>query len=205
MKQKGLAKNSDPAIYQPYLQVSSSFFLSHMTFVVRTASRPESVAAAMRTVLRDVDKNQPISIASMDSLIATTTAETRFQVRLLATFALIALTLTIVGIYGVLAYSVAQRTPEIGVRMALGAQGADVLRMLLRRTLFLISLGIVIGGTGALALTRVLARFLFEVKPSDLPTFAMVTLALVSSALAASYVPIRRAMKVDPMVALRYE
>ena len=205
VKQKGLAKNSDPAIYQPYLQVSSSFFLSHMTFVVRTASRPESVAAAMRTVLRDVDKNQPISIASMDSLIATTTAETRFQVRLLATFALIALTLTIVGIYGVLAYSVAQRTPEIGVRMALGAQGADVLRMLLRKTLFLISLGIVIGGTGALALTRVLARFLFEVKPSDLPTFAMVTLALVSSALAASYVPIRRAMKVDPMVALRYE
>ena len=77
--------------------------------------------------------------------------------------------------------------------------------MLLRKTLFLISLGIVIGGTGALALTRVLARFLFEVKPSDLPTFAMVTLALVSSALAASYVPIRRAMKVDPMVALRYE
>jgi len=204
VKQKGLAKNSDPAIYQPYLQVSSSFFLSHMTFVVRTASRP-GVAAGMRTVLREVDKNQPISIASMDSLIATTTAETRFQVRLLATFALIALTLTIVGIYGVLAYSVAQRTPEIGVRMALGAQGADVLRMLLRKTLFLISLGIVIGGTGALALTRVLARFLFEVKPSDLPTFAMVTLALVSSALAASYVPIRRAMKVDPMVALRYE
>jgi putative ABC transport system permease protein len=205
VKQKGLAKNSDPAIYQPYLQVSSSFFLSHMTFVARTASRPESFAAGMRTVLRDVDKNQPISIASMDSLIATTTAETRFQVRLLATFALIALTLTIVGIYGVLAYSVAQRTQEIGVRMALGAQSVDVLRILLRKALVLISVGIAIGGAGALALTRVLARFLFEVKPSDLPTFAAVALAMAFLALAASYFPARRAMRVDPMVALRYE
>jgi putative ABC transport system permease protein len=205
VKQQGLAKNSDPAIYQPYLQVSHSFFLGHMTFVVRTASRPESVAAGMRAVLRDVDKNQPISIASMDSLIATTTAETQFQVRLLATFAMIAFALTIVGIYGVLAYSVAQRTREIGVRMALGAQSGDVLRMVLRKALVVISLGIVIGGAGAFALTRVLARFLFEVKPGDVPTLSVVALALVFSALAACYIPARRAMRVDPMVALRYE
>ena len=205
VKQRGLATGSDPAIYQPYLQISSPFFLSHMTFVVKTASRPESVASGIRTVLRSVDKNQPISIASMDTLIAATTAESRFQARLLAAFAMVSLALTIVGIYGVLAYSVAQRTREIGVRMALGAQGADVFGMLLRKAVVLISVGIVIGGAGALALTRVLKKFLFEVKPADLPTFAAVTAILALSALAACYLPARRAMRVDPMVALRYE
>ena len=176
-----------------------------MNLVVRTASRPESVASGMRAVLRSVDKNQPISIASMDSLIATTTAEPQFETRLLATFALVALALTIVGIYGVLAYSVAQRTPEIGVRMALGAQGTDVLQMLLRRALVLISVGIALGGAGALALTRLLANFLFEVKPDDPLTFVAVALMLACAALAAGTIPARRAMKVDPMVALRYE
>jgi len=205
VKQQGLAKGSQPAIYQPYLQVSSPFFLSHMTFVVKTALRAESVAAGMRAVLRDVDKNEPIFISSMDSLMAATTADTRFQTRLLTAFALIALALTVVGIYGVLAYSVAQRTQEIGVRMALGAQSGDVLQMLLRRVLVLISVGIVLGGAGALALTRVLAKFLFEVKPGDLPTLAAVALVLTLSALAACYVPAQRAMRVDPMVALRYE
>jgi putative ABC transport system permease protein len=205
VKQQGLAKRSDPAIYQPYLQISSQFFLSHMTFVVKTASRPESVASGIRTVLRSVDRNQPTSIASMDTLVAATTSESRFQTRLLAAFAMVSLVLTIVGIYGVLAYSVAQRTREIGVRMALGAQGADVFGMLLRKALVLISAGIVIGGAGALALTRVLEKFLFEVKPADLPTFAGVAIILALSALSACYVPARRAMRVDPMVALRYE
>ncbi|OLE16072.1 MAG: hypothetical protein AUG83_04450 [Acidobacteria bacterium 13_1_20CM_4_57_11] len=205
VKQQGLAKGSEPAIYQPYLQVSQPFFLNHMTFVVRTALGPESVASGMRAVLRNVDKNQPISIRSLDSLIATTTAEPQFQARLLATFAVVALALTIVGIYGVLAYSVAQRTREIGVRMALGAQGRDVMQMLLGKALVLMSMGIILGGAGAFALTRVLTKFLFEVKPTDVPTFAAVALTLVLSALAACYVPARRAMKVDPMVALRYE
>ena len=205
VKQQGLAKKSEPAIYQPYLQASRPGFLSHMTFVVRTASRSESVATGMRAVLRSVDKNQPISIASMDSLIATTTAEPQFQARLLATFALVALALTIVGLYGVLAYSVAQRTREIGVRMALGAQSVDLLQMLVRRALVIISVGIALGGAGAFALTRVLVNFLYEVKPNDLPTFAAVSLALSFAALAACYAPVRRAMRVDPMVALRYE
>ena len=205
VKQRGLAQSSDAAIYQPYLQISSPFFLSHMTFVVKTASPPESVASGIRTVLRSVDKNQPISIASMDTLIAATTAESRFQARLLAAFAAVSLVLTLVGIYGVLAYSVTQRTREIGVRMALGARGSDVLGMLLRKAFVLILAGITIGGAGALALTRVLEKFLFEVKPSDLPTFVAVVVTLALSALAACYVPARRAMKVDPMVALRYE
>jgi predicted permease len=205
VKQQGLAKDSDAAIYRPYLQVSSPFFLSHMTFVVRTALPPESIAAGMRGILRDVDKSRPIAIASMDSLIAATTAESRFQTRLLTTFALIALALTIVGTYGVLAYSVAQRTQEIGVRMALGARSADVLQMLLKKALVLISAGIVLGGAGAFTLTRVLTGFLFEVKPSDLPTLAAVALILALATLAACYVPARRAMRVDPIVALRYE
>ena len=205
VRQRGLATGSDPAIYQPYLQISSAFFLSHMTFVVKTASRPESVAAGIRTVLRSVDKNQPISIASMDTLIAATTAELRFQARLLTAFAMVSLVLTIVGIYGVLAYSVAQRTREIGVRMALGAQGADVLGMLLRKALVLTLAGIFLGGASALALTRVLEKFLFEVKPADLSTYAAVAVILTLSALAACYVPARRGMRVDPMVALRYE
>ena len=200
VKQRGLAQGSDPAIYQPYLQISSAFFLSHMTFVVKTASSPESVASGIRSVLRSVDRNQPISIASMDALVAATTAESRFQARLLGAFAIVSLALTIVGIYGVLAYSVAQRTREIGVRMALGAQGADVLGMILRKALVLVSVGIAIGGAGALALTRVLEKFLFEVKPADLPTFAGVTVILALSALAACYVPARRAMRVDPIV-----
>jgi len=205
VKQKGLAEKSDPAIYQSYLQITHPFLLSHMTFVVKTASPSENVAAGMRSILREIDKDQPVSITSMDSLLATTTAEPRFQARLLMTFALVALVLTIVGVYGVLAYSVAQRTQEIGVRIALGAQSADVLQMLLRKALVLISMGIILGGAGALSLTRVLANFLFEVKPGDPETFAAVVVALVLSALAASYVPARRATRVDPMIALRYE
>jgi putative ABC transport system permease protein len=205
LKQRALAKSPDPAIYRPYLQVSHPFFLSHMTFVVRTTTPPESVASGMRSILRNVDKDQPIAIASMDSLLATTIAEPQFDARLLAAFALIALTLTIVGVYGVLCYSVAQRTQEIGVRMALGAQNVDVLRMLLRKALVVISAGIVIGGAGSLAFARVLANFLFEVKPSDPAIFAAVALLLASSALAACYIPARRATSVDPMVALRYE
>ena len=206
VKQEGLAKKFDPAIYQPYLQVTHPFFLSHMTFVTRTASDPAGLASGMRAVLSEIDKDQPAqSIVAMDSLIAGTTAEPRFQARLLAVFAIMALALAIVGIYGLLAYSVAQRTPEIGVRMALGAQTADVVRMLVRSTLVLVGAGILIGTAGALAVTRVLARFLFEVKPSDPPTIAAVAFALAWAALAASYIPARRAMKVDPLVALRYE
>jgi len=120
-------------------------------------------------------------------------------------FAILAVALAAVGIYGVLAYSVAQRTHEIGIRMALGAQAADVLWMVFGRTLALVCAGIAIGAAGALALTRVLSKFLFEVKPSDPATFAAVALLLVFAALAAGLIPARRAAQVDPMVALRYE
>ncbi|PYT32819.1 MAG: hypothetical protein DMG58_09370 [Acidobacteria bacterium] len=138
-------------------------------------------------------------------MMAASTAEPRFQTRLLGAFSLIALILSAVGIYGVLAYTVTQRTNEIGIRMALGAESADVLRMVLRRTLILAAVGIALGTAAALAVTRVLAKFLFEVKPTDTVTFIAVAALLAGVALLAGAIPARRAAKVDPMVALRYE
>jgi putative ABC transport system permease protein len=206
VKQQGLATKPDGATYQPYLQVGHPFFLTRMTYFARTTSDPSRVAPAIRAVLQQVDRDQPAqSIASMQELIAQTTAEPRFQARLLGAFGALALLLAAIGVYGVLAYNVAQRTHEIGIRMALGAQAADILGLVIRRTLYLVGLGILIGTAGALAVTRVLAKFLFEVKPSDPATLVMVALLLVLAGLAAGWVPARRATKVDPLVALRYE
>jgi putative ABC transport system permease protein len=141
----------------------------------------------------------------MQELVADSTAEPRFQARLLGAFSLLALILAAVGIYGVLAYSVTQRTHEIGIRMALGAERRNVLFLVLRRTLALAGAGLVLGTAGALATTRVLARFLYEIKPTDPATFITVAALLTGVALLAGLIPARRATKVDPMVALRYE
>ncbi|HXI43401.1 MAG TPA: ABC transporter permease [Bryobacteraceae bacterium] len=206
VRQQSLSKGADHAIYRPYLQVKYPFFLMHMTFAVRTASDPQQLAPALRKVLHEVDRDQPVeSIAPMADLIHANTAEPRFQARLLGAFSLLALILSAVGIYGVLAYAVTQRTHEIGIRMALGAESADVLRMVLRRTLILAAAGIALGTAGALALTRLLSKFLFEVKPTDPATFIVVAALLAGVALLAGAIPARRASNVDPMVALRYE
>jgi putative ABC transport system permease protein len=205
VKQQSLSKGADHAIYRPYLQTQHVFFLMHMTFAVRTTSDPQQLAPALRKVLHEVDRDQPVSIAPMADFISTNTAEPRFQARLLGAFSLLALILSAVGIYGVLAYAVTQRTHEIGIRMALGAESADVLRMVLRRTLILAGAGIALGALGALAVTRVLAKFLFEVKPTDPATFIAVAALLAGVALLAGAIPARRAASVDPMVALRYE
>jgi predicted permease len=206
IKQQGLTTKPDPAIYRPYPQVTQVFFLEHMTFVARAASNPLGIASGMRGVLREVDKDQPLqSISTMDNLIAATTSEPRFQAGLLFVFATMALVLAIVGIYGLLAYSVVRRTHEIGVRMALGAQTVDMLGMLLGDSLILACVGIPLGAAGAFALMRVLRNFLFDVKPSDPSTFAVVALTLLCASLAAGTIPARRAMRVDPLVALRYE
>ena len=206
VRQRGLATGVDPAIYQPYPQVNQGFFLSHMTFALRTASDPLRLAPAMRETLRDVDADLPAqSIASMPALIAATTAEPRFQARLLVTFAALAFALALVGIYGVLSYSVALRRREFGIRMALGARSADVLGLVLRRTVTLAALGIVIGWAGALALTRVLAtsEVLFDVTPHDPAVYGGVALAILTAAVVAGCVPGLRARRVDPVVALR--
>ncbi|OFW11262.1 MAG: hypothetical protein A3H96_25690 [Acidobacteria bacterium RIFCSPLOWO2_02_FULL_67_36] len=208
VKQQGLAKGADPAIYQPYRQVKGTFFLSHMTFAVRTTADPALLAPAMRAVLHDTDANLPAqSIATMPDLIAATTAEPRFQTRLLTVLAVLALTLAVLGMYGVLAYAVALRRREFGIRMALGAQSADVVDLVLRRTLALAGTGIVIGSGGAIALTRVLDQsgFLFDVRPTDPTTFALVALGVLVMAVVAGLIPARRARRLDPMVAMRAE
>jgi putative ABC transport system permease protein len=194
------------ATYRPYAQTTSAFFLEHMSFAVRTAAPIASVGPAIRRVLRNVDKDQPVQqLATMDELVASTTAEPLFQARLLATFSVLALILAAIGIYGVLAYSVTERTHEIGIRVALGAQARDVSRMVLRRTLFLSIPGVALGVAGALAVTRVLDRLLFGVKPNDPATIVAVAALLACVALVAAVVPARRATRVDPMVALRAE
>jgi predicted permease len=194
-----------PAIYQPYQQVTRPFFLSHMSFVVRTVANPQSVATEMRAVLLDVDKNQPVSIAPLTDLVDANTAETWFQARLISAFSILALLLAAIGIYGVLAYAVTERTREIGIRMALGAKKSDITQMLLKRTLVLVATGVALGGCGALALTRVLARFLFDVKANDPATFLAVAGLLAAVGIVAGLLPARRATRVNPVVALRWE
>ena len=205
VRQQSLAEEPLPAMYQPLEQVTRPFFLSHMSYMIRTAQSPEGAAAAMRDVLRSLDRNQPVEIDSMTDLVAATTAETWFQARLISIFSVLALVLAGIGIYGVLAYAVTERTREIGIRMALGAKKSDVTLMLLKRTLLLVMGGLVLGGCGALVLTRVLAKFLFETKPDDPGTFLTVAAILGATGLVAGLLPARRATRVDPVVALRWE
>ena len=205
IRQQSLTEQPIPAIYQPYEQVTRPFFLSHMSFVVRTAIDPQSVSASMRDSLSSVDKNQPVSITSVTDLVGAATADTWFQARLISTFSILALCLAAIGIYGVLAYAVTERTREIGIRMALGAKKSDVTFMLVKRTLVLVAAGVALGGSGALVLTRVLSKYLFEVKPSDPATFLSVAGILALTGMIAGLLPAQRATRVDPVVALRSE
>jgi putative ABC transport system permease protein len=208
VKQQGPAGTRHPALYQPYTQVTRPFLLTHATFVARVSGDPaaRSVAAAMRAAVRGVDPDQPIlSIAPMNDLIARHTALSRFQARAFGSLALFALTLTMVGVYGVLAYAVSQRRREIAIRMALGAAGRDVSSMVLTRTLVLTAAGVAIGLAGALALAGTLRQFLFELSPTDAKTFVIVTAAVAAAALAASAIPAWRATRVEPSEALRAE
>ena len=141
----------------------------------------------------------------MTDIVSTTTAEPLFQARLISIFSMLALALSAIGIYGVLAYSITERTREIGIRMAMGAEKSDITRMILKRSLLLAAAGVVLGVAGALAVTRVLAKFLYDVKPTDPATFLAVVSLLVGVALLAGLLPARRATKVDPLVALRWE
>jgi putative ABC transport system permease protein len=205
VRQNGLTATPSPAIYQPYLQASQPFFLAHMTFVVRTAADPATVASGLRAALREIDPDLPAqSIATMQDVIAGTTAEPRFQSRLLGAFAVLAVLLAAIGIYGVLACSVAERRREIGIRMALGAGERDVVRMVLRRTMLLAGIGVVLGTAGALVLTRLLEKFLYEIRPTDPITFVTVAAILLGVAVIAGLLPARRASSVDPMATLRH-
>jgi putative ABC transport system permease protein len=204
--QEGLTKRPHPALYQPYLQVRRQSWLGHMTFAVRAVSNPLSLAPSMRAVLREVDKDQPVeSIATMEAVIASTTSEPLFQTRLLVAFSVVALALAAIGIYGVLAYSVTERTHEIGIRMALGASRANVFVLVARMGGRLIGLGVGIGLLASIALARTLTSQLAGMSPYDGPTLAAVLALVVLVGLAACYVPARSAMRVDPIVALRQD
>ncbi len=193
-------------VYQPLAQVQGLFFLQEVNFVVRSNTDAASLAPALRAQVWAVDKDLPIrAMASMHERLYASTAEPRFQTRVLASFSSIAFLLVIVGIYGVMAYSVTQRTQEIGIRMAIGAQRKHIVQMILWRSMALVSAGLAIGIAGAWASTRVLKNFLFEVTPADPLTFAAVSLLLALVALVACYIPARRAAAIDPLVALRYE
>jgi putative ABC transport system permease protein len=177
-----------------------------MAFVVRTKIDPMSVSSSVRQAIWSIDKDLPFTeVLTMDQRLTESFSERRFHMILLGFFAGLALILSVVGIYGVMSYSVTQRTHEIGIRVALGADRRQVLRLVLRRGLLLTLIGASAGLAGALALTRFLASMLYGVHPNDAVTFVAVTLVLAAIAILACYLPARRATKVEPLVALRYE
>ncbi|HEV2246058.1 MAG TPA: ABC transporter permease, partial [Terriglobia bacterium] len=193
-----------PTVYVPFAQNFDR--LGAMIFEVRTAGDPNNWTGSIRRVVQGLDKNLPLfNVMTQTEQIDQATFQERLFASLTSFFGLLALLLACVGLYGVMAYSVAQRTREIGVRMALGAEKRDVLKMVVGQGFKLTMIGVAIGIAGSLALTRFLSSLLYGVKPTDPLTFISVSLILIAVALAACYIPARRAAKVDPMVALRYE
>jgi len=177
-----------------------------MNLVVQTASDPASMIPAIRSQVSRIDKDQPVSdVMTMEQRLAKSVASSRFVMLLLGGFSVLALGLAAVGIYGVMSYLVTQRTQEIGVRMALGAQKRDVLKLVVGKGMVLAIVGLAIGLLASLALTRLMRSLLFEVTPTDWLTFVITSVVLLTVALLACYIPARRATKVDPLVALRYE
>ena len=200
IRQSGLDEEAAPHVYISYKQ----FGPMRAGLLVRTSGDPLTLVAAVRARILAVDPEQPIyNINTMSAMMATAMAPRRLNLVLLSGFALIALTLAAVGIYGVMANLVTQRTGEIGLRMALGARPSDVLRLVMRRGLSLVVFGAAIGLVAAFALTRVMESLLFGVSATDPITFGGVAALLTGVALLACYLPARRAMKVDPMVALK--
>jgi putative ABC transport system permease protein len=174
--------------------------------VIRTATDAGAMAAAMRRAVAEIDKDQPVAgVATMEQLVESTLESRRLNTLLLGLFAGLAVALAAVGVFGVASYAVARRTKEIGIRMALGATPASVLAMVARETLILAVMGAAIGLGGTLATSRLLARFLYGVKPTEPAIVAGVAMALVAVVVGSGLVPARRAMRVDPVVALREE
>ena len=216
----GVAKNTarsnwvsppEEEVFLPYLQNRAyldtpSPPFAYLTLVVRASRDPAGLAPDIRGAIRSLDKNIPISeVQTMNQVVAEANGQSRFYMVLLGAFAVVALVLAGVGIYGVMSYSVSRRTHEIGVRMALGAEGRDVLKLVVFQGIIQAMAGIAVGLAGALALSRLMADLLYGTRPTDPVTFVAAVLMLCGVAVAASYIPARRASRVDPMVALRYE
>ena len=202
VKSAGLNVDADPAYYVPANQAP----LTDMTILVRTRNDPTALTPALRNAVLSIDPNQPIAnISTMEKIVADSIAQPRLSMWLMGLFGALALLLAAVGIYGLLSYAVTQRTQEMGIRMALGARGRNLFSLILKQGLGLVLIGQVFGLIGALALTRVIRTLLFGVTPTDATTFVVVSAVLAGVALLACYFPARRATKVDPLVALRYE
>jgi putative ABC transport system permease protein len=206
-----LKRPAEPRVYIPDSQVpdGATRFINRLlpvSFVIRTSVDPLTLAAAVKREVLTVNRQQPIfNVRSLEQMMVDSISRQRFQMILVGTFAAVALLLAAIGIYGVISYSVSQRTGEIGIRMALGAQPLDVLKLIVSQGLILTLIGLALGLAGALALTRLMAGLLYGVSATDPLTFAAIALLLTSVALLASYIPARRAMRIDPLVALRHD
>jgi putative ABC transport system permease protein len=201
-KHMGLDSEIEPMSYWPHPEQAFPF----MTFVIRTQGDPASIAPAARTVIQTLDGEQPLAdVRTMESLLADSVARARFNTLLLTVFAMVALILAAVGIYGVMSYAVTQRTHEIGIRMALGARTSHVLALVVKQGMTLAVVGVGVGLAASFALTRIMSSLLYGVTATDTLTFSLIPFVLASVALLACYIPALRATKVDPMIALRYE
>jgi putative ABC transport system permease protein len=201
VRHNGLNTKPNPEIYLSHLQEPQGA----LAVMVRTSGDPLQLAGAARSELKTLDKDLPVTLTTMDEIFSASLAGQRFYAVLLGVFASLALLLSMIGVFGVINYSVAQRTHEFGIRIALGAQRGDVFRLVLSKGLILALLGVGIGSAGAFALTRLLTGLLFGVSPTDWSTFMVISVLVTAVAMLACYLPARRATRVDPLVALRYE
>jgi putative ABC transport system permease protein len=203
----GLDADVKPEAYVPFLQSAPSYLASVVSapvIVVRSAMEPTALGSAVREQVQALDKDQPVSeIKTMEWYLADSMAQRRFNMFLLGAFAGLALVLAAVGIYGVIAYTVTQRTHEMGIRIALGAKGGDILRLVFSNAMATTLTGIALGLAAAFALTRLLRSLLYQVSPTDPVIFAAIPLLLLTVSIIATYLPARRAMKVNPITALR--
>jgi putative ABC transport system permease protein len=201
---EGLDAKPEPEMYVPYGQVPN--IEARPTIVVRTSVEPESVTSALRKAVWEIDVNVPIDqIETMKEIVYGSISQSRFRTAMLVMFALLAVFVASVGLYGVLSYSVTQRTREFGIRMAIGASRGAILRFVLFKAAKLIAVGICLGLLGALLLTRLIASLLYGISPFDIVTLACVSVLLATVGLLASYVPAMRGARVNPMDSLRYE
>jgi putative ABC transport system permease protein len=207
VKHYGLDVQGREQIYLPHAQPLYGTYASReMTLAVLTSLDPSSLTGAIREQVFAIDKDLPLyNVAMMDQRVSASVAQPRLNLFLLAAFALLALGLAVVGVYGVVAYSVTQRSHEFGIRMAIGALPADVLKQVFLEAGRLTAIGLALGLAAALALTRLMASLLFGVNPNDPVTLFLAAAVLAFVALAACYIPARRAARVDPVIALRYE
>jgi predicted permease len=200
-----LEREAQPTVYAFSLQRPQWWQVSRLAIVVRAQDSPQSLIPALRETVHDLRADVPTSFKTLDQVFSSSLNSRRFSLVIFGIFAITALLLAVAGIYGVMSYVVTQRTHEIGIRMALGARAADVLKLVVRNGMGPVLLGVTLGLAGAVGLTRLMASFLFGVTPTDAPTLATVSVGLILVALIACCIPARRATKVDPLIALRYE